>query len=157
MTDNHHIIPLLVQLPPRLVRNRHVPQGLSTFEGEGWEDENLLVNLDGRRHLSRPRGGGRVRGQSVRRPTLKRGLGVRRFPWFPMSKRITLGSHRPSMDTPVWAEDGEISRAMRGPSLTRSQSGFTCVCVCVCVCLLYSVQLGGQRSPLSTTGHVWIS
>jgi len=28
------------------------------------------------------------------------------------------------------------------------------VCVCVCVILLYSVQLGGQRSPLSTTGHV---
>ena len=25
------------------------------------------------------------------------------------------------------------------------------VCVCVCVFLLYSVQLGGQRSPLSTT------
>ena len=27
-------------------------------------------------------------------------------------------------------------------------------CVCVCVILLYSFQLGGQRSPLSTTGHV---
>ena len=26
-----------------------------------------------------------------------------------------------------------------------------CTCVCVCVFLLYSVQLGGQRSPLSTT------
>jgi len=26
--------------------------------------------------------------------------------------------------------------------------------VCVCVCLLYSVQLGGQRSPLSTTGNL---
>ena len=25
--------------------------------------------------------------------------------------------------------------------------------VCVCVLLLYSVQLGGQRSPLSTTGN----
>ena len=27
------------------------------------------------------------------------------------------------------------------------------MCVCVCVVLLYSHQLGGQRSPLSTTGR----
>ena len=27
-------------------------------------------------------------------------------------------------------------------------------CVCVCVFLLYSIQLGGQRSPLSTTAHL---
>lgn len=52
MTDNHHIVPPFIQLPPRLVRNGHVPQGLSTFEGEGWEDENLLANLNKWRHLA---------------------------------------------------------------------------------------------------------
>ena len=52
MTDNHHIIPPLIQLPPGLVRDGHVPQGLSTFESEGWEDEDLLANLNKWRHLS---------------------------------------------------------------------------------------------------------
>jgi len=54
MTDNHHIIPPLIQLPPRFVRNRHVLQGLSAFEGERWEHEDLLVNLDRGGHSSSP-------------------------------------------------------------------------------------------------------
>ena len=52
MTDNHYIIPPFIQLPPRLVRNGHVPQGLSAFEGEGWEYDDLLANLYQWRHLS---------------------------------------------------------------------------------------------------------
>jgi hypothetical protein len=71
MTDYHHIIPLLVQLPPRLVRNGDVPQDLSTFEGEGREDENILVNLKKLRHRSRPGLPSRVNGNKADREKRK--------------------------------------------------------------------------------------
>ena len=75
MTDDHHIVPLLVQPPPRLVRNGNVPQGLSAFKGEGWEDEDLLGDLNKWRHFSasetsecageQPNNGKRKRGEIV--------------------------------------------------------------------------------------------
>ena len=51
MTNDHHTIPLIVQRSPTLVRNRLFLQGPSTLEGEEWEDEDLLIDLDERRRL----------------------------------------------------------------------------------------------------------
>ena len=51
MAYDHHIIPPLIQPPPRLVRNRHLSKSLPAFKSENREDEDFLVNLDEWRHL----------------------------------------------------------------------------------------------------------
>ena len=70
MANDHHIISLLVQLSPRLVSNGHLSQGLSAFEGEGWEDEDFLLNLNTWCHLFFPGAG------------VKRDVGEGRLQWW---------------------------------------------------------------------------
>ena len=48
---------------------------------------------------------------------------------------------------------GTVGNSPQDDGGGRNADGDDLTRVCVCVFLLYSVQLGGQRSPLSTTGH----
>ena len=51
------------------------------------------------------------------------------------------------------------AQSLHRTRMKRKERVLADTCVCVCVYLLYSVQLGGQRSPLSTTSYreFWLS